>query len=782
MCSIAAGRNHVEPPTCAGAASAASRSPQRPVPAGNQPWVTLAGSSWKWLVGGLLLAGPIAPGRAQLLEDPPHVMAPEEAWTEQQRDHAEAVAQYTHGRVLLQRGSPLEDDARNRLFAEALRNMQRAWWLDRGLVSIMDDIFRLSFTLNHSGEATRYALIAAEQQEVPLELLKHAAMVLAEQNEFDRALNLYRKIASRSAGPPDAVTQFEIGRLSLLVGKFEESAAAFAAIRDALEKKADGTLTDDDRARLLRNPEITYALMGESFLRANRLDEAEAMFRRAEEAKPNAAMLGLRLALIEKARGNRAQALRQLDEYFAAKTMSAGLLPCQVLEELLADANAAINNNSPPETAAPPPSPQLLDRLRELAANDPHNMFLGYFLADRLRAATLWDEAATRYRAMLAVESTADGHQGLVEIFLHQKQLVPLLEQLGEVVGQTGSLAPLDTSIDPLVKDPDLLEQLAGVARAQVADADHPPSPGVLMAMALLEAKARNVERAEQFWNEALKKPGPSAGQFAVNFGLLLLDQDEAARTARAFQRVLDEKLLPDRGAELHFYISGAWSLAKEFDKALAAAREAAKLEPNSARIVAREPWVLYQAKRLDEAEQAYRAILDRFAADYASEDNRAALRDIRFVLSAINVEQNRLADAEEWLQQVLDEFPDDIGALNDLGYLWCDQGKHLQRSLEMLQKAVQAEPDNVAYRDSLGWALYRVGRYTEALVELQKAAGADKVDGVILDHVGDAYLKVDQLPRAIEAWQKAAAAFERQDDTKRLGQVRDKIKQHAPQ
>ena len=76
-------------------------------------------------------------------------------------------------------------------------------------------------------------------------------------------------------------------------GKFEESAAAFAAIRDALEKKAGATLTDEDRARLLRNPEITYALLGESFLRANRLDEAEAMFRRADEAKPNAGHAGI---------------------------------------------------------------------------------------------------------------------------------------------------------------------------------------------------------------------------------------------------------------------------------------------------------------------------------------------------------------------------------------------------------------------------------------------------------------------------------------------------------
>ena len=198
--------------------------------------------------------------------------------------------------------------------------------------------------------------------------------------------------------------------------------------------------------------------------------------------------------------------------------------------------------------------------------------------------------------------------------------------------------------------------------------------------------------------------------------------------------------------------------------------------------MVAREAWVLYQAKRLEEAELAYRQLLERFDTNHASDENREALRDIRFVLSAISAEQDRLADAEEWLQQVLDEFPEDIGAWNDLGYLWCDQGKHLERSLTMVQRAVQAEPENRAYRDSLGWALFRLGRYAEALTELQVAAAGEKADGVVLDHVGDALAKLNQLPAAVESWQKAAAAFERVEDGKRLQQVQDKIKQHAPQ
>ena len=67
----------------------------------------------------------------------------------------------------------------------------------------------------------------------------------------------------------------------------------------------------------------------------------------------------------------------------------------------------------------------------------------------------------------------------------------------------------------------------------------------------------------------------------------------------------------------------------------------------------------------------------------------------------------DQLPEAEEWLEQVLDEFPEDIGALNDLGYLWADQNKHLERALAMVSKAVAAEPDYDRASDPLRMLFY---------------------------------------------------------------------------
>jgi predicted Zn-dependent protease len=124
----------------------------------------------------------------------------------------------------------------------------------------------------------------------------------------------------------------------------------------------------------------------------------------------------------------------------------------------------------------------------------------------------------------------------------------------------------------------------------------------------------------------------------------------------------------------------------------------------------------------------------------------------------------------------VLDEFPGDVSALNDLGYLWAERGQHLHRALAMTHQAVAAEPKNRAYRDSLGWAYYQLGRYAEAVRELRLAAADDTADGVVLDHLGDAESRYGRADAASAAWQRAAAAFEKAGESGKTAVVKAKL------
>ena len=87
-------------------------------------------------------------------------------------------------------------------------------------------------------------------------------------------------------------------------------------------------------------------------------------------------------------------------------------------------------------------------------------------------------------------------------------------------------------------------------------------------------------------------------------WGVGLLMGDRAAEAAKVFQRGIDEKALPDDNPAFHFYLAGALAMADRTDEALAAARTAAEKKKDSARFRGRAAWVLYIAKRYDEADE----------------------------------------------------------------------------------------------------------------------------------------------------------------------------------
>jgi tetratricopeptide (TPR) repeat protein len=220
-------------------------------------------------------------------------------------------------------------------------------------------------------------------------------------------------------------------------------------------------------------------------------------------------------------------------------------------------------------------------------------------------------------------------------------------------------------------------------------------------------------------------------------------------------------------------------------DEALVAARTAAEKKPDDPRFDSRIAWVYYHAKRYDEAEKQYGELLKKYGDNYDSHEVRSTVHDTRLILSNIAVLRDKLDEAEEWVQQVLDEFPDDVGALNDLGYLWADQNKRLQRAHRMIRKAVEGEPENAAYRDSLAWVLYRLGQHAEALEHQKKAIELSKTkdkesDGVMYDHLGDIHAALGQKDDAAEAWREAVSAFEKADEREKLEAVKKKFE--APQ
>lgn len=95
--------------------------------------------------------------------------------------------------------------------------------------------------------------------------------------------------------------------------------------------------------------------------------------------------------------------------------------------------------------------------------------------------------------------------------------------------------------------------------------------------------------------------------------------------------------------------------------------------------------------------------------------------------------------------------------AYNYIGYMWADHNLHLDEAEDMIGRALQLDPDNGAYLDSLGWVYYRKGKYDEALTELLRAAqNLKRDDPIVFEHIGDTYSKLNRMPQALDFWQKA--------------------------
>jgi predicted Zn-dependent protease len=80
-----------------------------------------------------------------------------------------------------------------------------------------------------------------------------------------------------------------------------------------------------------------------------------------------------------------------------------------------------------------------------------------------------------------------------------------------------------------------------------------------------------------------------------------------------------------------------------------------------------------------------------------------------------------------------------------------------------MIRAALKSEPDNPAYVDSLGWALFKRGRIQESKELLQRAATAKSGDDpVVWDHLGDVLYRLGERKAAADAWRKAVQLFDK--------------------
>ena len=249
----------------------------------------------------------------------------------------------------------------------------------------------------------------------------------------------------------------------------------------------------------------------------------------------------------------------------------------------------------------------------------------------------------------------------------------------------------------------------------------------------VLDEEARSLLR-EKRGEEAKMKFAKVAANYEQS---LLINPNHAGTYVRLAELLLGPLKDPDRAVKLLAEARRRFPGAAEIVYYLAIAQREAK---QSQQAVATFEEALHEAQ-IEEDDEFVNA---KFYFNYGAAAEQAGLYD----------------KAADLLRKSIALDPENSAeACNYLGYMWADHNMNLEEAELMIRRALQSEPGNASYLDSLGWVEFRKGKLDQALSDLLRAARtAEREDPVVFEHIGDTYLKLNRNQEALEAWQKALA------------------------
>lgn len=127
----------------------------------------------------------------------------------------------------------------------------------------------------------------------------------------------------------------------------------------------------------------------------------------------------------------------------------------------------------------------------------------------------------------------------------------------------------------------------------------------------------------------------------------------------------------------------------------------------------------------------------------------------LRYTRSMLGERQNNLALMESDLREIIQREPDNVTALNALGYTLANRTDRYSEAFALISRALELAPEEPAILDSMGWILYRQGMYSQA-VEYLSRAYAKFPDAEVAAHLGEVLWVSGDTATALSIWQDA--------------------------
>ena len=285
---------------------------------------------------------------------------------------------------------------------------------------------------------------------------------------------------------------------------------------------------------------------------------------------------------------------------------------------------------------------------------------------------------------------------------------------------------------------------------------------------------------------------------------ILFRTNDQYPESVQTFKQILEVD--PSMGARVAAQVVDTYRIGKDLKKAAAEADLAIAKYPDDRLLRAVRANVLAEVGRSDEATTELKKLLDgkndretyiSLAQVYEKTKNYGEMAKsldaaeklsnskdekeaIAFMRGAMYEKQKKYDLAETEFRKVLSANPNNASALNYLGYMLADRGVRLQEARDLVTKALDNDPTNGAYLDSLGWVYYRLDDLEQAEHYLRMAMERYSKDPTVHDHMGDVLFKRGRLKEAVAQWQISLNEWQNaapsEQDSAEVGKIQKKL------
>jgi len=143
---------------------------------------------------------------------------------------------------------------------------------------------------------------------------------------------------------------------------------------------------------------------------------------------------------------------------------------------------------------------------------------------------------------------------------------------------------------------------------------------------------------------------------------------------------------------------------------------------------------------------------------------------DVLYVHGHLAEKMGLMEQYELDFRRILEINPQHVNALNTLGYTLANRTERYQEAYDLIKRALHLQPDNFAFLDSMGWVLYRMGKYSESLEYLRKAQVKQNAPDVAA-HLGEVLWVSGDKDAAKVVWEKALNDFHENEKLREIVQ-----------